>query len=203
MKRDLIKELGALYKQPANQISILQVPRMNFISIRGGGDPNNNTGYSQAIEALYAVAYKIKFLIKAEPLCIDFSVMPLEGLWWASDMSMFSLDDSSNWEWQMMILQPEFLSEQHFKQALDEVRRKKNPAKINEVKFESYEEGLSAQILHHGPYGEAERQSVKKLHDYIQQAEYQVDGKHHEIYLNSPLRTAPQKLKTIIRQPIR
>jgi len=203
MKRNMIMELGNLYKQPGNIISILRVPHMNFLSIRGYGDPNNNKEYTQAIEALYALAYRIKFLIKAEPTSIDFAVMSLEGLWWASDIRAFNLDDRANWEWQMMIMQPEFVSQKHFNQALVEVRKKKNPDKLDQVQFEGYEEGLSAQILHHGPYGEEERPSVKKLHEYAQQAGYQIEGKHHEIYLNSPLRTAPQNLKTIIRQPIR
>ena len=202
MKRDFMKELENLYKQPKKEISILEVPAMNFLTIRGHGSPNDNPDYSDAVGALYSLAYNLKFRIKKGPTDIDYKVMPLEGLWWAENMNEFNLDDRSNWRWQMMIMQPELITQDLFMQALDEVRTKKNPPRLDEVKFESYDEGLCAQIFHLGPYGEGERENIDRLHQYIHDQGYTLRGKHHEIYFNSPLRTAPEKLKTIIRQPI-
>ena len=102
-----------------------------------------------------------------------------------------------------MIMQPEFITQDLFQKAVEEVHAKKNPPKLDKVKFEAYDEGLCAQIFHSGPYGEGERPTIDKLHQFIGDQGYTLNGKHHEIYLNSPLRTAPENLKTIIRQPIR
>lgn len=128
--------------------------------------------------------------------------MPLEGLWWAEDMSKFNLSDRANWLWQMMVMQPEEVTQVIFDEAVEQVRRKKNPPLLNEVHFESFNEGTCAQIFHAGPYGEAETPSIEKLHAFIQGNGYELKGKHHEIYFNSPQRTALENLKTIIRQPM-
>jgi hypothetical protein len=197
-----IKMLGAFYQQPRNKISILEIPEMNYLTIQGQGDPNNNDDYTLAVGALYAVAYQLKFCIKNSLAAVDYQVMPLEGLWWAEDMRQFTLSERSNWHWQMMIMQPEYVTKDIFRQAIAEVHHKKNPPKLEEISFESYREGLSAQIFHSGPYGDAERPTIEKLHTFISDQGYQLNGKHHEIYFNSPLRTAPENLKTIIRQPI-
>jgi hypothetical protein len=203
MKIDHKVEFKHLYKQSKKEISIVDVPSLNFLTIQGHGSPNDNEDYSQAVGALYAVAYKLKFSVKKGPTGVDYKVMPLEGLWWAEDMNLFNLENRSNWLWQMMIMQPDLITREMFTQALEEVRAKKDPPRLDEVKYESMQEGLSAQIFHAGPYGEAERPSIDKLHAFIEEKGYQLAGKHHEIYLNSPLRSAPEKLKTIIRQPIR
>jgi hypothetical protein len=198
---DLIKEFQQFYLQPKNAVSMVQVPKMNFLMIDGKGSPNNNPAYSAALGALYAVAYTLKFAVKKGPLQMDYKVMPLEGLWWTEDMSEFTLEDRGNWLWRMLIMVPDFITRDMAAQSVEDVRKKKNPPHLDEVKFESFEEGLSAQIFHLGPYGEAERPSVQKLHAYIKDNGYALRGKHHEIYFNSPLRTDASKLKTIIRQP--
>lgn len=203
MKIDYTKTLGNLYQQSRKEISIVEVPPMNFLTIQGRGDPNGNEEYSQAVGALYGLAYTLKFAVKKGPSSIDYGVMPLEGLWWEEDMRNFNLDDRTNWQWQMMIMQPKVINSELFTQAVAEVRRKKNPPKLDEVKFEHFEEGMCAQIFHAGPYGEAERPTTDKLHAFISEQGYEKTGRHHEIYFNSPLRTAPEKLKTVIRQPIR
>jgi hypothetical protein len=202
MKVDHTKILGNLYNQSKKEISLVEVPPMNFLTIQGSGSPNQSQAYSDAVGALYAVAYKIKFSIKKGPLALDYKVMPLEGLWWAEDMRKFNLEERDNWLWQMMLMQPEEVTKQIFEEAREEVRRKKNPPRLDEVKFEAFEEGACAQIFHSGPYGEAEAPSIEKLHAFIHENGYALSGKHHEIYFNSPLRTAPEKLKTIIRQPM-
>ena len=198
---DLIKEFQQFYLQPKNTVSLVQVPKMNFLMIDGKGSPNNNPDYSEALGALYSVAYTLKFAVKKGILETDYKVMPLEGLWWTEDMSKFTLEDRDNWLWRMMIMVPEFVTPEMAAQSIEDVRKKKNPPRLDEVKFESFEEGLSAQIFHSGPYGEAERPSVEKLHAFLKENGYALRGKHHEIYFNTPLRTDPSKLKTIIRQP--
>lgn len=203
MKINHMEKMDDLYKQSKKEISIIQVPQLNFLTIQGKGNPNNNEDYSQAVGALYALAYKLKFSVKNGPSAIDYKVMPLEGLWWAEDMRQFSLENRSNWLWQMMIMQPDCITPEMFRAAVEEVRSKKNPPKLEQVNFESFKEDLCAQIFHSGPYGEGERPTIERLHGFIAENGYVLNGKHHEIYLNSPLRVAPEKLKTIIRQPIR
>ena len=197
------KEFSYLYKQPKNKISLVDVPSLNFLMIDGIGDPNNNPDYSEAVSALYSIAYKLKFAIKKSPLAIDYKVMPLEGLWWAEDMTLFTLENRSNWQWRMMIMQPEYISEDLFITIVTSLKQKKDLPKLNDVRFETYQEGLCMQIFHLGPYGEGERETINKLHTHIESEGYQRVGKHHEIYFNSPLRTAPENLKTIIRQPVK
>jgi hypothetical protein len=199
---DLILEYQQFYTQPKNTISLVQVPKMNFLVIDGEGSPNNNPHYSDALGALYSVAYTLKFSIKKGPLQIDYKVMPLEGLWWAEDMAEFTLEDRGNWLWRMLVMLPDFITSEMVAQAIEDVRGKKNPPRLEEVRFEIFEEGLSAQIFHLGPYGETERPSVEKLHAFIKDSGYTRRGNHHEIYFNSPLRTDPARLKTIIRQPV-
>ena len=201
-KLNHINILGDFYKQPKNKISLVDVPAMNFIMIDGTGDPNNNPSYSDAVGALYAVAYNLKFMVKKGPLEIDYKVMPLEGLWWAEDMAGFSLETRDNWQWTMMIMQPEQISVDMFSEAIENVKTKKNPPRLKDLRFESYAEGLSMQIFHRGPYGAGEVETIERLHGHIASEGYQLRGKHHEIYFNSPLRTAPENLKTIIRQPV-
>ena len=197
-----IKEYSQIYTQPKNKINLVDVPTLNFLMIDGTGDPTDNPDYSEAVSALYAVAYKLKFTIKKGPRAIDYKVMPLEGLWWAEDITLFNLENRSNWQWRMMIMQPEYITEDLFKKTVTSVKEKKELPKLDDLRFEPYHEGLGMQIFHLGPYGEGERETINKLHAYIEAEGYHRVGKHHEIYFNSPLRTAPQNLKTIIRQPV-
>jgi len=201
-KRDLVRELGNIYKQPKNKITLVEIPKLQFLMIDGEKDPNQNPDYSDAVGALYSIAYKLKFSVKKGPLAIDFKVMPLEGLWWTDNMEEFSLENRENWKWTMMIMQPDFINKDMFLQALEETQTKKDIPHLKDIRFETFNEGLCMQIFHIGPYGEGERETISKLHDEIECQGYQLAGKHHEIYFNSPLRTAPEKLKTIIRQPV-
>ena len=116
-------------------------------------------------------------------------------------MSRFSMDEKDLWKWTVMIMQPDFVTEDHFREAAADLARKRNPAALARVRFESYHEGLSAQILHIGPYSE-EGPTVARLHEFIMRIELSPRGKHHEIYLSDPGRTAPEKLKTVVRQPM-
>ncbi|MCP4580994.1 MAG: hypothetical protein GY839_05210 [candidate division Zixibacteria bacterium] len=201
-KIDFKKNMKHLYKPSAKNIVFVDLPAMNFLMIDGKGDPNTAQEYKDSIEALYAVSYTLKFMIKKGPLAIDYGVMPLEGLWWVDDMSKFSVDDKSGWEWTSMIMQPDYVTRELVDQAMEQAAKKKNPPALDKLRFESFAEGYSAQILHIGSFAD-EGPTIKKLHDSIVEANYKNIGKHHEIYLSDFRRTVPEKLKTVIRQPCR
>ncbi len=201
-KVDFKKELKELYAPPKKFV-ILNVPEMQFLMVDGHGDPNVAQEYQEAVEALYAVAYKIKFASKKQ-LGQDYAVPPLEGLWWAEDMEAFTTArDKSQWDWTMMIMTPSWITAGVYSEALDLVRKSKELAALDKVRLESYSEGLSVQILHIGSYDE-EGPTLMRLHtEFIPENGYVENGKHHEIYLSDPRRVAPDKLKTVLRQPIR
>ena len=202
-KVDLKKELKHLYNPSAKDIVTVDVPAMNYLMVDGTGDPNTAREAMDAIEALYPVAYALKFMVKKEQ-AIDYGVMPLEGLWWTDDMTQFTPDNKDIWKWTYMIMQPQYVTEEMVQQALEQVAKKKSLPTLSKIRFESLHEGLSAQILHIGPFSE-EGPTVQKLHTYIKEKGYTFDGlkqKHHEIYLSDIRRVAPEKMKTVLRQPI-
>lgn len=199
-KIDFKKELPALYKPSAKAVSVVDVPPMQFLMIDGQGDPNTSVQYAQAVEALFSLSYTLKFRVKKGASAIDYAVMPLEGLWWADDMSAFDADQKSQWKWTMMIMQPDFIDQQIVDKAIQDLRAKKNLPALENIRFEKFHEGKAAQLLHIGPFSE-EGPSVAKLHDFIL-ANGSLRGKHHEIYLSDIRRAAPSKWKTIIRQPM-
>lgn len=199
-KIDLKKELKQFYHPSTKEVSVVDVPAMNFLMADGRGDPNTSSEYAGVVEALYAVAYTLKFTIKRERE-VDFAVMPLEGLWWVEDMSQFSVQHKEVWLWTMMMMQPDNITADGVMVALADVAKKKKLALLNRIRFEPYHEGLSAQIMHIGPYV-AEAPTIARLHSFIEANGYQRRGKHHEIYLSDPRKTAPDKLQTVIRQPL-
>ena len=199
-KIDYKKELKHLYKPSAKKAEIVEVPTMNFLMIDGEGDPNTAPAFAEAVEALYAVSYTLKFQVKKSSIGIDYGVMPLEALWWTEDMATFSEEDKDAWSWTVMIMQPELITAEMVEEAITQVRDKKNPAALPLVRFESFAEGTAAQILHIGPFSE-EGSTIAKLHAFIEESGYRREGKHHEIYLSDIRRAAPEKWKTIIRQP--
>jgi hypothetical protein len=199
-KIDLTKEFREFYtagRRPA----LIDIPNFSFLMVDGHGDPNVSVEYRQAVEALYSVSYTLKFGLKRGPQQLDYRVMPLEGLWWMPDMSQFSIGRKADWDWTMMIRQPREVDEDLFEQGLAEATRKKELPAANLMRLESFSEGLVAQILHIGPYA-AEGPTIERLHAFIFEQGYERAGKHHEIYLGDPRRTAPEKLKTVLRQAI-
>lgn len=200
-KIDLKKELKHLYKPSSKEIVVVDVPPMSFLMIDGTGDPNTAQEYQDAMEALYAVSYALKFMVKKGEVGVDYVVMPLEGLWWTDDMSQFSMDDKDAWQWTTMIMQPEFVTQELVADALRQVEQKKNPPALSKIRFETLHEGLAIQTMHIGPYS-AEGPTIEKMHRFAQENGYQLSGKHHEIYLSDPRRTAPERLKTVLRQPV-
>jgi hypothetical protein len=198
-KIDMKKDHKALYRAKA-ECSLVDVPDIAYLMIDGTGDPNTNPYYGEAVSALYTVAYGVKFIAKAAGS--DHVVMPLEGLWWTDDMAEFTQEDKSNWKWTMLIAQPDNITLDQVAEARDHAVGKKHLAAAATVRFERWEEGRAAQILHLGAYAD-EAPTITKLHEYIADSGLSLTGKHHEIYLSDPSRAAPEKLKTIVRQPIR
>jgi hypothetical protein len=197
-KLDFKKDRKDLYNPPLKPVMV-DVPELQYLMIDGQGYPGTSQEYMDAMQTLFPLAYTLKFTIKKRQ-GIDYAVMPLEGLWWADDMEHF-YENKDAWKWTSMMMQPEFVTEALFTQAVGEVKKKKAPAAIDKVRLEKYAEGRCAQIMHIGPYSE-EGPTIAKLHDFIEKSGYEKTGKHHEIYLGDPRRAAPEKLKTVIRQPI-
>jgi hypothetical protein len=200
-KVDFKKTLKHLYNPPKKFV-VVDVPEMQFLMVDGHGDPNTAQAYREAVEALYAVAYKIKFLSK-KALEKDYTVPPLEGLWWAEEMESFITRDKPQWDWTMMIMTPEWIGQEIFANAVAQARKAKNPAALDKVRLERYHEGLSAQIMHVGSYDD-EGPVLSRMHgEFMPENGYCENGKHHEIYLSDPRRVAPEKLKTVLRQPVK
>jgi hypothetical protein len=202
-KVDLKRELKHLYHPSPKEFEVVDVPPMQFLMIDGHGDPNTAQEYQDAVEALYAVAYKLKFASKKQ-LGKDYVVAPLEGLWWAEDMETFTTRrDKSTWDWTMMIMQPDWITRAMFDAAVRQVGKAKDLPALPELRFETYHEGLVAQILHVGSYDDEAPTLHRMHHEFIPRNGYERAGKHHEIYLSDPRRVAAHKLKTVLRQPIR
>jgi len=198
-KVDYKKELKHLYGSSSKKVVIVEVPSMNYFMVDGEGGPAAES-YQQAIEALYGLSFTVKFDVK-KGVGLDYTVMPLEGLWWAKDITAFSADRKDEWLWKMMIMQPDYVTAKHVNAATKQLREKKNPLALDKIRFESYHEGPSVQILHIGPYDD-EGPTIAQMHKFIDENGYQLHMKHHEIYLSDPRRSKPEKLKTVLRQPI-
>ena len=198
VKQDFKKDLKHLYNPSAREVTVVEVPKMTFLMLDGMGDPNTAQAYKDAVEALYSVAYTIKFLLKKEA-AFDYAVMPLEGLWWAEGGRNASRE---SWHWTMMIMQPNIVTEEWFIHALEQAKRKKNLQALDKVRLDSLHEGTAIQIMHIGPFA-TEEQTLEKIERFCEEHSYRVQGKHHEIYLNDPRKTAPEKMHTVLRQPVR
>ena len=200
-KIDFKTEYKSMYSAPTKDFALVDVPPLSYLMFDGRGDPNTAPAYVQAIEALYSLSYTLKFMSK-RAFDRDYVVGPLEGLWWAADMSSFTTRQKEKWSWTMMILQPEWVTAGHLQAAKAEVLMKKGLPGIEKVRLETLHEGLSAQILHIGPY-DAEGPVLARLHqEWLPAHGLREHGHHHEIYLSDPRKAAPDKLKTILRQPV-
>ncbi len=199
-KYDIKKEMKHLYTPPKGKFTVVDVPPMNFLMGDGAGNPNTSPQFQTVTEALYGLAYTVKFKCKA--LEKDFVVAPTEGLWWMEDMEAFSLERKDDWLWTLMMAMPEWVTSEMVADARSEVAQKKDLPALSDLRFEPYHEGLAVQIMYLGAYAD-EGPVIAAMHDFIEQQGYALTGKHHEIYLSDPRRTAPEKLKTVIRQPVR
>jgi hypothetical protein len=201
-RRDLKRELKGLYEPSVKEVVDVTVPPMRFLMIDGQGDPNTSEEYSAAVEALFAVSYTVKFAAKKGPLAIDYGVMPLEGLWWAQDMSDFITGGRDRWLWTAMIMQPDFVTEELVGDSIAQAARKKSLPALDVMRFEEFDEGLAAQVMHVGPFS-AEAPNIERVHAHIEESGRSRFGKHHEIYLTDIRRADPAKWKTVVRQPMR
>ncbi len=196
-KLDLRKEHKVLYNAKAKP-SVVEVPDLNYLMIDGQGDPNTSEEFMEAMEALYGASYNLKFTFKKERE-LDWTVMALEGLWWAEDMRDFIELNKANWKWTMMIMQPGFVREKDLLDAKKRLEEKKGNPAIAKLRLERYNEGLSAQVMHIGPYS-TEGPVIKGLHEFIASQGGSLSGKHHEIYMSDPRKVPEDRWKTIIRQ---
>ncbi|UYP19673.1 GyrI-like domain-containing protein [Rhodococcus sp. Z13] len=205
-KYDIKREYRGLYTCSAEDFTEVQVPEFRYVAIDGVDDPNTAPAYTEAVEALYAVSYALKFASKTL-LQRDFVVGPLEGQWWSDDMSAFVRGDKSSWEWRMMIAQPPWVTDEMVTEAV-ETAAKKAAAKgkplpaLPKLRPFRLTEGRCLQILHVGPYDD-EAPVLERLHTQVMpERGLTFAGEHHEIYLNDPRRTEPAKLRTVLRQPV-
>jgi hypothetical protein len=209
-KLDLKKLLGRLYAPTGRTIHLVQVPRLQFAMIEGrigkSQSPSTSPGFQQATQALYGIAYTLKFMMKQRKSgAVDYPVMALEGLWWIDD-GKFDITRPGNWLYTLMILEPDVITQETFEQGLEEVRRKRgdSPA-LSALRLAAFEEGLCVQVMHIGPYSE-EPSTIERMEAFAHEKGYTDavghGGKHHEIYLGDPRKANPARLKTVLRHPL-
>jgi len=198
-KANFVAERRDLYAPSPKEFTSVVVPAFRYLMIDGHGDPNTSPDYAAAVQALYALSYAAKFASKVQ-LDRDYSVLPLEGLWWAETPEAFIARDKDAWSWTMMIRQPVELTSELWIAVRNKAARKDLPA-LSHVRLETFDEGLSVQIMHIGSY-DAEGPTIARMHGWIAANGYLERGVHHEVYLGDPRRAAPERLRTILRQPI-
>lgn len=199
-KIDLVREMKDLYKPSAKKPAIVEVPEMSFLMVDGRGAPESEE-FMQAMMVLYGIAYTLTFSLKNEGRN-NFKVMPLEGLWWMKGTREFDVNARDSWQWRVMIALPDEVTAADVSRAKKELREKKDPPGLPKLRFKKFTEGKAVQIMHIGPYS-AEGPTIRALHQFAKDSGFRLTGKHHEIYMGDPRRSAPEKLKTIIRQPVR
>jgi hypothetical protein len=204
-KLDLKKAYKHLYNPSAKAPVLVQVPPLNFARIDGqieaGCAPGTSPSFSAAISALYSVSYTLKFMLKKRPENpVDYPVMPLEAFWF-TDTGEYDLSQPGGWKWTAQIMQPEVITSSLWDEAMAQVRKKKAEPALDLLRFECYDEGLSVQMLHIGPY-KTEPETVAKMDAFQAEQGYRFRGPHHEIYLGDPMRADPAKLKTVLRHAV-
>ncbi|MFT4220628.1 MAG: GyrI-like domain-containing protein [Microbacterium sp.] len=190
------------YQAKRGQFRVIQIPALRYLMIDGHGDPNTSPAYTRALRALYPVAYKVKFASKRE-LGRDYVVPPLEGLWWAEDMNTFTtVRDKSQWDWTVMLMVPDWIDEAMFHTAVELVRAKGPVERLEDVRLETLAEGLCVQTLHVGSFDDEAAVLEQMHHVFIPRQGLSISGKHHEIYFSDFRKVAPDKLRTLLRQPV-
>ncbi|MEO9328828.1 GyrI-like domain-containing protein [Gordonia aurantiaca] len=200
-KVDLKKTLDS-YQARRGEFRILEVPPMRYLMIDGSGDPNDSPEFAAAVETLYPVAYGLKFASKRE-LGRDYVVPPLEGQWWAPDMSVFTgARDKSRWNWTLLLFVPEWIDDELVATTIAKVGAKKAPPRIDDLRVEEIDEGLCVQTLHLGSFDD-EGPILARMHEeFIPDNGLRMTGRHHEIYFSDFRNVTPDRLRTILRQPV-
>jgi hypothetical protein len=209
---DLKKELKYLYQPSAKKPEIVKVPKMQFAMIDGaiekGSEPGKSPMFAEATQALYSISYTLKFMLKKRKTdAIDYPVMALEGLWWVED-GFFDITVKDNWFYTLMIHQPDIITKDIFAEGLAEVKKKKgdSPA-LSKVRLAKFEEGPCVQVTHIGPYA-TEPATIERMREFMAENRLKDNvgpdgGKHHEIYMSDPRKAAPEKMKTVLRHPVK
>ena len=178
---------------------IVTIPKMQYVTFSGKGDPGTSKDFEEAMGVLYGLAFTIKFMYKEKEM--DFVVAPLEGQWWSENIEVFTQNKRDEWLWKVMIALPEYVTETDFETARKKLKIKKNPPQLEKAVLERMEDGLVVQILYIGSYSE-EADTIAMIHHFAEDQGYRLRGKHREVYLSNPQRTSPDKLKTILRHPL-
>ncbi|WP_456824983.1 GyrI-like domain-containing protein [Cellulomonas sp. P5_E12] len=200
-KTDVKKSLDA-YQARRGRFRLLDVPDLQYLMVDGRGDPNTSPAFVEAVETLYPVAYTVKFASKRE-LGRDYVVPPLEGLWWADDMEAFtSARDKSRWDWTLMVLVPDWIGPEMVTDAIERVGAKERPARLGDLRLATLSEGRCVQTLHVGSFDDEAAVLARMHHEFIPENGLRMVGTHHEIYLSDVRRVAPEKRRTILRQPV-
>jgi hypothetical protein len=200
-KADLKREITT-YAAPRGRFQLVEVASAQFLAVDGHGDPNTAAAYADALATIYPMAYRLKFASKTT-LDRDYGVMPLEALWWSDDLATFtSARDKSRWSWRLLNLVPSWLGADDVARARSAVERTGHAPALRLLRYETFDEGLVVQTLHVGPYDD-EGPVLAAMHRHIVDEGFRLAGRHHEVYLSDPRRTAPERLRTILRQPVR
>ncbi len=199
-KIDFKKDFKQLYQAPRDDIAVVQVPEAGFLMLDGRGDPATSQDFQDSFQVLYGTAYTVKFTLKKAAVGPEYTMPPPECLWWME--REFDPRDKEKWQWTLMLMQPPHITEAHVMEAVEELQRKKPHKLLPTLRLARFCEGISAQMLHVGPY-EACKPTIEKMHRLIRERGYELAGRHHEIYLSDPRRSAPEKLKTIMRNPVK
>lgn len=200
-KVDFKKEIAA-YRARQGRFEVVEVPDLQYLMIDGHGDPNTDPAFGHATEALYPLAYTLKFASKRE-LGRDYVVMPLEGLWWADEMDAFTAArDKSRWDWTLMIMVPDWIEGDLFAAVVEQVAAGDRPRRLYDVRLETLSEGRCVQTLHIGSYDDEAGVLARMHHEFVPDNGLRMVGRHHEIYLGDARKVAPEKLRTILRQPV-
>jgi hypothetical protein len=205
-KLDLHKQYKNLYSPSAKQVELVEVPPFQFAMIDGiikaNESPATSADFADAMQALYGISYTLKFaskLRKQDP--IDYTVMALEALWWVENDD-FEFGKKQDWYFTAMIMQPPHITAEMFGDALAQLNKKKTSTALAKLRLENFHEGQSVQVIHIGPYS-AEPATIDRMKAFMQEHNLTRNGKHHEIYLGDPRKSAPEKLKTVLRQPVK
>lgn len=205
-KLDLKKQLKHLYLPSAKTVSVVEVPEMQFVMLDGRIEPDETPEtapfFQDAIGALYGISFTLKFMSKLrEKDPIDYTVMALEGLWW-TDSGEFDFNKKEPWQCTLLMMQPDHINEAMFRDAMQELSEKKPNPRLDKLRFERFEEGLSIQMMHIGPYADEPR-TLSKMKAFAAETGYTYRGRHHEIYIGDPRLAKPEKLRTVLRHPVK
>ena len=199
-KIDPKEDLGPLYV-PTDDVALVKVPELRYVTISGSGEPTASKEFSGACKALHYLSFALMFTLRERRPDLNYAVMPVEALFWQDEQDDLSLDSNEAWKWTAMVMVPDLLTEPFVKEVIADVVQSKKARAVERVKLTSYTEGAAVQILHKGPFTD-EGRSAGRLQDFMSAEGYRGAGPHHEIYLTDPQRVLPHRMRTILRQPV-